>query len=103
MWPGGSGRSHQRRRNAPPNSQLTSTLAAASTVCDLDAVTRAVKLTVYVASAEGSSRSRRWPMVRAPLLVTAFGDVGAHAREAVGVAALPLGAPVELALVLQVD
>lgn len=77
-------------------------LAAASTVCDLDAVTRAVKLTVYVASAEGFVSQPAVADGASAVLVTAFGDAGAHAREAVGVAALPLGAPVELALVLQV-
>jgi enamine deaminase RidA (YjgF/YER057c/UK114 family) len=37
------------------------------------------------------------------LLVEVFGDVGKHARSAVGVAALPLNAPVEIELIVEVD
>ena len=36
------------------------------------------------------------------LLGEVFGDAGAHARSAVGVAALPLDAPVEVELVVEV-
>jgi enamine deaminase RidA (YjgF/YER057c/UK114 family) len=75
-------------------------LSAASTVCDLDEVAAVVKLTVYVASAPGF---RRQPVVAngaSEVLAAAFGDAGRHARAAVGVAELPLGAPVEVELVL---
>ncbi|MHB1136043.1 MAG: RidA family protein [Coriobacteriia bacterium] len=77
-------------------------LAAASTVCDLDDVVRVVKLTGYVASALGFTAQPRIIDAASELLVAAFGDAGRHAREAVGVAALPLGVPVELSLVLEV-
>ena len=77
-------------------------LAAASTVCDLDAVTRVVKLTGYVASAPGFHAQPRVIDAASELLVDAFGEAGRHAREAVGVAGLPLGVPVEVALVLEV-
>ncbi|MDI6900884.1 MAG: RidA family protein [Anaerosomatales bacterium] len=75
-------------------------LAAASTVCDLDAVDAVVRLTGYVASATGFVSQPAVIDAASAVLQTAFGDCGAHAREAVGVAALPLGAPVELSLVL---
>lgn len=77
-------------------------LAAASTVCDLDAVTRVVKLTGYVASAPGFHAQPHVIDAASELLVDAFGEAGRHAREAVGVAGLPLGVPVEVALVLEV-
>lgn len=76
-------------------------LAAASSVCDLDQVVRVVKLTGYVASAEGFTAQPAVVDGASELLQVAFDDLGRHAREAVGVAALPLGAPVELSLVLQ--
>jgi len=37
------------------------------------------------------------------LLGEIFGDIGAHARSAVGVAELPLGAPVEIELIVEVN
>jgi enamine deaminase RidA (YjgF/YER057c/UK114 family) len=75
-------------------------LAAASTVCDLDKVTQVAKVTGYVASAEGFTAQ---PLVidgASAVLLTAFGQLGRHAREAVGVAQLPKGAPVEVSIVL---
>lgn len=77
-------------------------LAAASTVCDLDTVTRVVKLTGYVASASGFTAQPGVIDGASGVLALAFGDAGTHAREAVGVAALPLGAAVEVSLVLEV-
>ena len=43
-----------------------------------------------------------YPETADPLLLEVFGDVGRHARSAVGVAALPLNAPVEIEMVLEV-
>lgn len=76
-------------------------LAAAATVCELDDVVRAVKLVGYVASSTGFNRQPAIIDGASAVLVAAFGDGGAHAREAVGVCELPLGAPVEVSLVLQ--
>lgn len=77
-------------------------LAAASTVCDLDSVVRVVKLVGYVASDAGFGGQPSVINGASDVMRLAFGDAGAHAREAVGVAALPLGAPVEVSLVLEV-
>jgi len=76
-------------------------LAAASTVCDLDSVVQAVKLVGYVASADGFCEQPGVVNGASEVLAVAFGEVGAHAREAVGVARLPLDAPVEVSLVLE--
>jgi enamine deaminase RidA (YjgF/YER057c/UK114 family) len=79
------------------------TLAAAQTVCDLGSVVRVVKVTGYVASDPAFTAQ---PMVingASDVMKLAFGEAGSHAREAVGVAALPLGAPVEISVVLQVE
>lgn len=76
-------------------------LAAASSVCDLAEVVRVVRLTGYVASAAGFTAQPSVVDSASAIMLLAFGDAGRHAREAVGVAALPLGAPVEISLVLE--
>jgi enamine deaminase RidA (YjgF/YER057c/UK114 family) len=78
-------------------------LAAASTVCDLDSVRTVAKLTGYVASAEGFTTQPAVLDGASAVLLAAFGEAGRHAREAVGVAELPKGAPVELSVVLVLD
>ena len=78
-------------------------LAAASTVCELDKVARVVKLVGYVASA---SRFTSQPAVingASEVFAIAFQEAGVHAREAVGVARLPLDAPVEVSVVLSLS
>ncbi len=77
-------------------------LAAASVVCDLDEVTRAVKLVGYVASAPGFTEQPTVIDWASDVLIAAYGDAGRHAREAVGVAELPRRAPVEISIVLEV-
>jgi enamine deaminase RidA (YjgF/YER057c/UK114 family) len=76
-------------------------LAAAATVCDLDAVSRVVKLTGFVASAPSFTGQPGVINGASDVLLAAFGEAGKHARAAVGVAALPLGAPVEVEIVLE--
>ena len=76
-------------------------LAAAASVCDLDEIVAVVKLVGYVASAEGFTAQPAVINGASDVLVAAFGEAGRHAREAVGVAALPMGSPVEVSLVLQ--
>ena len=76
-------------------------LAAASTVCDLDDVTRVVKVTGYVASAPGFTGQPAVIDGASAVMGTAFGGAGRHARAAVGVVSLPLGAPVEVEIVLE--
>jgi len=78
-------------------------LAAAMTVCDLDAVQRVVKLNGYVASAAGFTAQPAVVNGASAVMLAAFGDAGKHARAAVGVAALPLGAPVEVEIILSLS
>jgi enamine deaminase RidA (YjgF/YER057c/UK114 family) len=75
-------------------------LAAASTVCDLDAVGQVVRLSGFVASAPGFCAQPAVVDGASEVLLAAFGDTGRHARIAVGVAALPKDAPVEVEVVL---
>ena len=68
----------------------------------LDRVKGIVKLDVFVASAPGFTDHPKVANGASDLLVEVFGDEGRHARAAVGVAELPLGAAVEVALLVQV-
>jgi enamine deaminase RidA (YjgF/YER057c/UK114 family) len=66
---------------------------------DLGRVERILKLTVFVASSEGFHAQPLVGNGASELLEQVFGEAGRHARSAVGVAELPLGAPVEVDLV----
>jgi enamine deaminase RidA (YjgF/YER057c/UK114 family) len=68
----------------------------------LDAVTRLVKLTVYIASTSEFTQQPQVADAASRLLLDVLGAAGAHARSAIGVAALPLGSPVELEAIAQV-
>ena len=68
----------------------------------LDRVSKVVRLVGYVASAEGFVEQPAVINGASDLLVEVFGEAGRHARIAVGVAELPLNAPVELEMILQV-
>jgi enamine deaminase RidA (YjgF/YER057c/UK114 family) len=77
-------------------------LAAVGSVVDIDAVTRVVKVVGFVASAPGFNGQPSVINGASDLLAEVFGDNGAHARSAVGVSELPLGAPVEVELIVEV-
>ncbi|MFO7777033.1 MAG: RidA family protein [Nitriliruptoraceae bacterium] len=62
---------------------------------------RVVKLVVFVASAEGFNEQHLVANGASELLGAVLGEAGVHARSAVGVAELPLGAPVEVEAILQ--
>ena len=67
----------------------------------LEQVQKIVRMTGYVASGEGFTGQPAVINGASDLLVQLFGDSGRHARVAIGVAELPLGAPVELELIVQ--
>jgi enamine deaminase RidA (YjgF/YER057c/UK114 family) len=77
-------------------------LAAVDAVAGLDNVVRIVKVVGFVASAEGFTGQPGVVNGASELLGEVFGDAGKHARSAVGVAELPLGAPVEVELIVEV-
>jgi enamine deaminase RidA (YjgF/YER057c/UK114 family) len=81
---------------------LNALAAVASVVGDLSAVRRIVKVVVYVASTPDFTGQPGVANGASELLGSAFGDLGQHARSAVGVAVLPLDAPVEVELVVEV-
>lgn len=77
-------------------------LAAVDALVGLDAVVRVVKVVGFVASASGFTAQPAVLNGASELLGTIFGPAGAHARSAVGVAELPMDAPVELELIVEV-
>ncbi|MGH3970483.1 MAG: RidA family protein, partial [Mycobacterium sp.] len=77
-------------------------LAAVDSLVGVDAVTQVVKVVGFVASAPGFNGQPGVVNGASDLLAEVFGDRGAHARSAVGVFELPLNAPVEVELVLEV-
>jgi enamine deaminase RidA (YjgF/YER057c/UK114 family) len=77
-------------------------LAAVDAVVGLDSITRVVKVVGFVASAEGFTGQPAVVNGASELLGEVFGDAGVHARSAVGVAELPLGAPVEVELIVEI-
>jgi enamine deaminase RidA (YjgF/YER057c/UK114 family) len=76
-------------------------LAAVHELVGLDSVARVVRVVGYVASAEGFSGQPRVVNGASELLGKIFGEAGQHARSAVGVAELPLNAPVEVELTVE--
>jgi enamine deaminase RidA (YjgF/YER057c/UK114 family) len=77
-------------------------LAAIDALVGLDAIVRIVKVVGYVASADGFTGQPGVVNGASELLGDIFGEAGRHARSAVGVAELPLGAPVEVELIVEV-
>jgi enamine deaminase RidA (YjgF/YER057c/UK114 family) len=62
-----------------------------------------VKITGYVASASGINNQPEVMNGASDLLGEIFGESGLHARTAVGVSELPLNAPVEVELVVELS
>jgi enamine deaminase RidA (YjgF/YER057c/UK114 family) len=81
---------------------LNAIAAVKAQIGDLDQVTRVVKVVCFVASAADFTAQAQVANGASELLGTAFGDAGVHARSAVGVAVLPLDAPVEVEILVEV-
>jgi enamine deaminase RidA (YjgF/YER057c/UK114 family) len=81
-------------------SALNALAAVESVIGSLDRVTQVVKVTGFVASDPSFTGQPGVINGASALLGEIFGDSGVHARSAVGVAVLPLDAPVEVELVV---
>jgi enamine deaminase RidA (YjgF/YER057c/UK114 family) len=77
-------------------------LAAVHSLVGIDAVVRVVKVGGFVAAAEGFTAIPAVVNGASELFGEVFADAGRHARAAVGVAELPLGAPVEVEVIFEV-
>ena len=78
-------------------------LAAVHALVGIDSVVQVVKVVGFVASAEGFTGQPGVVNGASELFGEIFGEAGAHARSAVGVAELPLNAPVEVELIVEVQ
>jgi enamine deaminase RidA (YjgF/YER057c/UK114 family) len=75
-----------------------------ATLGSLDRVRRVVKVLGMVNSAEGFGDQPKVINGFSDLMVEVFGEaIGTHARSAVGMAGLPLGIPVEIEMILEVE
>ncbi len=74
-----------------------------STLSDLDRIRRIVKVTGYVTSAPGFVMQAKVINGASQFFYDIFGEIGRHARAAVGVNELPLGAPVEIEVIAEIS
>jgi enamine deaminase RidA (YjgF/YER057c/UK114 family) len=78
-------------------------LAAINSVVDLNKVTQIVKVTGYISSGPDFTQQSAIMNGASDLLLEIFGDSGKHARTSISVSSLPLGAPVEVELVVRIS
>ncbi|MBI4241364.1 MAG: RidA family protein [Candidatus Rokubacteria bacterium] len=76
--------------------------AVKSVIGDLDLVRQVVRVTGFVNSAPGFQDQAKVLNGASDFLLQIFGERGRHTRAAIGTSALPLGAPVEIDLVVEV-
>jgi enamine deaminase RidA (YjgF/YER057c/UK114 family) len=81
---------------------LNALAAVAEAAGDIDMIARIVKMVVFVAAAPGFAGHPQVANGASDVLGEIFGGAGEHARSAVGVASLPLGAPIEVELIVAV-
>ena len=82
---------------------LNALAALKADVGSLDAVVRIVRVNCFVNSSAGFTDQAKVANGASEVLVEVFGDVGIHTRCAIGAAELPLNAPVELDLIVEVE
>jgi enamine deaminase RidA (YjgF/YER057c/UK114 family) len=70
---------------------------------NLEKIARIVKITVFVASAPGFAEQHLVANGASDFLVAVLGENGKHARSAVGMASLPLNAPVEIEAIIEAN
>ena len=99
---GDTGVSAEDARALARTCALNAIAAVKSVIGDLDKVTRVVKVVGFVACDPAFTGQPGVINGASELLGAAFGDAGVHARSAVGVAALPLDAPVEVEIIVAV-
>ena len=105
LWSGKLGRELdvEAGRDAARRCALQALSALRAELGSLDRVRRIVKVTVFVCSAEGFTEQPNVANGASDLFVEVFGEAGRHARAAVASPELPLGAPVEVELIAQID
>ncbi|GAA4658693.1 Atu1372/SO_1960 family protein [Gordonia humi] len=99
---GAEGVVRPEQANAAARQCALNALAAVHAEVGIDSVVRVVKVVGFVASANGFTGQPGVINGASDVIGEIFGDAGVHARSAVGVAELPLGAPVEVEIVVEV-
>jgi len=82
---------------------LNAIAAVKSVIGDLDRVKRVIKVFGFVSSEPSFTQQPQVINGASELLEQVFGEAGIHARSAVGVAVLPLDAPVEVELIVEFE
>lgn len=94
--------SEEKAAEAARQCALNILAAVDSAVAEGEEVKRVVRVTGYIASSHNFTHQPQVMNGASDLFVAVFGEAGRHTREAVGVAELPLGAPVEVSAVFLV-
>jgi enamine deaminase RidA (YjgF/YER057c/UK114 family) len=76
--------------------------AVKSVIGSLDKIKRVLKLTVFIASAEGFTAQPKIANGASELIGEIFGEAGKHVRSAVGVSELPLNSAVEIEMIVEI-
>ena len=82
---------------------LNALAAIKGVIGDLDRITDVVKVVGFVASTPEFTKQPAVINGASELLMKIFGDLGVHARSAVGVPVLPLDSPVEVELIVSFE
>ncbi|MFI9029947.1 RidA family protein [Streptomyces sp. NPDC053560] len=93
----------EQATEAARQAALNAIAAVRENVDNLSQVAQILKVVIFVASAPGYEEQGKVGNGASELLGAVFGDAGVHARSAIGVAALPLGAAVEVELVAAIS
>jgi enamine deaminase RidA (YjgF/YER057c/UK114 family) len=72
-------------------------------VVDLNKIDQIVKVTGFISSRHDFTTHSAVMNGASDLLLEIFGDAGKHARTSIGVSSLPLGAPVEVELLVRIS
>lgn len=89
-------------RKCAERSGLNALAAVKSVIGDLDKVVRIVKVTGFIACRPDFTNHSAIMNGASELFGEVFGDAAKHARSSVGMSALPLGAPVEVEIIVEV-
>jgi enamine deaminase RidA (YjgF/YER057c/UK114 family) len=98
----GGGVSAEDAKSYARNCVLNGLAAAKGVIGSLDRITRVVKVVGFVASDPAFTGQPGVINGASELLGELFGEIGQHARSAVGVAVLPLDAPVEIEFIFEI-
>ena len=82
---------------------LNGLAAARSLLGSLDRIKRIVRVAGYVRSGDAFKDHPKVVNGASELLQEIFGEAGIHARSAIGCSSLPLGAPVEIEMILEIE